>query len=78
VAAILLTQTDTDLTPSVSTYCSTAADDPAQQAVAKDATVGGSVGSVEATIEINKNDVESGLFFGSGAPILWLGRTRVY
>jgi len=65
--AIILTQTDTTLTQSISTYCETAADDPAQQDHRRDAIDGGAVGSAEFTVEINKADYESGIFFGSGA-----------
>ena len=64
--SLTFTQTDTTLTASY-TQCQTAADDPADISVKKDAEVGGSAGSSEGTITINKGDVETGYFVACGS-----------
>ena len=53
--ALIFTQTDTALTPSFSTQCQTAADGNAEaNTVQNDATDGGTAGSTESSIGINK------------------------
>lgn len=65
--AITFNQTDTNLTPSYSTQCSTAADGDSAVPLKKDATKAGTLGSTEVLVECWKADYRDVVFFGTDA-----------